>query len=998
VIRKLTNLVFISGLLFTSFASQAQDRCGTIEYNKGLFPTDYKIKFENWVNSEISKRQGSRTSRTQAGPYSVPVVIHVIHNGEALGAGTNIPDAQILSQIKVLNADFNRLNSDASKTPATFAAIAGNMNIQFVLAKQDPEGLATTGIVRVNGGRSAWTSHDNYELKSKSYWPSEKYLNVWVCNITDYLGITQFPVSNLPGLENGSDNAETDGIIVSYSAFGSTADGNFVLEAQYNLGRTLTHEMGHFFGLNHIWGDDGGSCSGTDYVSDTPNQAGSTSGCPAHPAADNCTTAKMFQNYLDYTDDACMNLFTAGQVSRMSTVIENSPRRASLLTSPGLQNPTPVPNDLGISQIVSPEASSCSNTIVPQLEIKNYGTNQVVSTQLQVSANGAVVETKNVALNLSYLQTAIVSFNPVNVVSGSNQFDFEITQTNGVTDSNVHANNATIITVTPAFTSVPFTETFNSIPAKWIIENPDQQITWKIVTAPRDVADNKALEISFFDYEDSYGELDALVTPVMDFSSAPVASLMFDVAHATYQGSDDELKIIVLQNCQPLTAGTVVYEKAGTALSTAPPTTQSFTPKDQTQWRREIVNLSAYVGKQYIQLAFVGINDWGNNLYLDNISLFTTKLEDISLSRMKSPSLVTCEENVAPAIVVQNIGTVAITNFKINYSINGSTTQTFPVTDVNITSGAEVTISLPQLSLNEGSNSILINLTEPNGATDQTPANNIKTFPIVVNNSSDRIPLRENFDDDYTDKWVITNPVGTGKNWQEIKTNFNTSLYFPAFSNATVGAESWLVSPVLDFSNTTLASVVFDLSYALRGTRLEKLTLYSSTDCGNTFSLYTDISLSDFAANSASWTPKADTDWKKNIVVNLNALAGNENVRLAFVVSNQDGNNLYIDNIEFFTTDTPNTLEISDQFSIYGYDLESPDNTSLNIIFNLNQRQDVGYSVIDVMGKTIVSGTFSDVLNQTYPLELENNVSPGMYIVRLHMNDKYFAKKILISQ
>lgn len=998
MIRKLTNLVFISGLLFISLVSHAQDRCGTVEYNKSLFPTDYKIRFENWISSEISKRQGNRTSRTQAGPYTVPVVVHVIHNGEALGAGTNIPDAQIVSQIKVLNADFNRLNSDASKTPAVFAAVAGNMNIQFVLAKQDPEGLATTGIVRVNGGRSSWTSRDNYDLKSKSYWPSEKYLNVWVCNITDFLGITQFPISNLPGLENGSNNAETDGIIVWYKAFGSATDGSFVLDPEYNLGRTLTHEMGHFFGLNHIWGDDGTSCTGTDNVSDTPNQAGSTSGCPAHPAADNCTSAKMFQNYLDYTDDACMNLFTNGQVSRMNTVIESSPRRASLLTSPGLQNPTPVPNDLGIVQIISPEPSSCSNTIVPQVEIKNYGTNQVVSTQLQVSVNGAVAEVKNLTLNLSYLQTAIVSFNPVIVVSGSNQFDFQVNQTNGVTDSNVHANNATIITVTPAFTAVPFTETFNSFPPNWILQNPDQKITWKIVTAPRDAADNKAIELSFFDYEDGYGELDALITPVLDLSSAPVASLMFDVAHATYQGSNDELKIIVLQDCQPLSAGTVVYDKAGTALSTVPSATQSFTPKDQTQWRREIVNLSAYVGKQFIQIAFVGINDWGNNLYLDNISVFTTKLEDISLSRLKSPSLVTCEENVAPAIVVQNIGTVAITNFKINYSINGGTSQTFPVSNINLASGGEVTISLPQISLNEGNNSILINLVEPNGATDQTPANNIKTFPVVVNNSTDRIPLRENFDDDYKDKWVITNPVGTGTNWQETKTNFNTSLYFPGFTNTAVGAESWLVSPVLDFSNTSLASVVFDLSYALRGTRLEKLTLYSSTDCGNTFSQYTDISLSDFTANSASWTPKTDADWKKNIVVNLNTLAGNENVRLAFVVSNQNGNNLYIDNIEFFTTDTPNTLEISDQLSIYGYDLESPANTSLKIIFNLNQRQDVGYSVVDVMGKTIVSGTFSDVLNQTYPLELENNVSPGVYIVRLHMANKYVSKKILISQ
>ncbi|HCW08707.1 MAG TPA: hypothetical protein DGG95_15215, partial [Cytophagales bacterium] len=250
--------------------------------------------------------------------------------GEPLGTGTNIPDDQILSQINVLNEDFNRLNADTINTPAEFKSRAGQMNIQFSLAQQDPNGNTSNGITRTLGTKTSWTINDNDELKSLSYWPAENYLNIWVCNLTDYLGFTQLPISTLPGLENTSRNRLTDGTIIWYKAFGK---GNFNLEPGYNLGRTTTHEAGHFFGLRHIWGDVNG-CDGTDYIDDTPPQNGSTAGCPVHPQkecpSDN-PVAKMFQNYLDYTDDACMNLFTRDQATRMEVVLENSPRRFSLL-------------------------------------------------------------------------------------------------------------------------------------------------------------------------------------------------------------------------------------------------------------------------------------------------------------------------------------------------------------------------------------------------------------------------------------------------------------------------------------------------------------------------------------------------------------------------------------------------------------------------------------------------------------------------------------------
>jgi gliding motility-associated-like protein len=263
------------------------------------------------------------------------VVIHVIHNGEAIGQGSNISEAQILSQLEVLNLDFKRLNTDAADTPPEFLPVAGAIDIEFVLAQLDPDGNPTNGINRVKGTKQKWSMSDNAQLKALSYWNANNYINIWVCNLDDYAGYTQFPISTLPGLENSPTNALTDGIVVLYRAFGSSDYGNFNLDNGLDKGRTATHEMGHFFGLRHIWGDVS-HCDGTDYVDDTPPQSMSSSGCPSHPqllCPSGNARAAMIQNYLDLTDDGCMNLFTKGQVVRMRTVLENSPRRASLLQS-----------------------------------------------------------------------------------------------------------------------------------------------------------------------------------------------------------------------------------------------------------------------------------------------------------------------------------------------------------------------------------------------------------------------------------------------------------------------------------------------------------------------------------------------------------------------------------------------------------------------------------------------------------------------------------------
>jgi gliding motility-associated-like protein len=340
------SVLLVAVLIAPVTPSLAQKRCGTVEYNQSLRQSksvlENEKEFEQWLQERLPKAAPlPEALRKREEPYKVQVVIHVIHRGEAIGQGSNLSEAQILSQLEVLNKDFNRLNDDAANTPTEFQPVAASMNIEFVLATTDPDGLPSSGINRVRGTKSSWTIQDNVELKSLSYWPAENYINIWVCDLLDYYGFTQFPVSSLPGLENSSRNRLTDGIIVSYIVFGSADFGSFNLDPAYNKGRTATHEMGHFFGLRHTWGDVD-ECGGTDYVDDTPDQSEPTLGCPVHSIPDcpkDNPKNKMFQNYLDFTDDECMNLFTQEQVMRMVTVLENSPRRASLLLPLSLEQP-----------------------------------------------------------------------------------------------------------------------------------------------------------------------------------------------------------------------------------------------------------------------------------------------------------------------------------------------------------------------------------------------------------------------------------------------------------------------------------------------------------------------------------------------------------------------------------------------------------------------------------------------------------------------------------
>jgi hypothetical protein len=329
--KKLLSILFLLvGATTTYIQAQPNRTCSTDEVHKRLLNSNPRYKtnreaIERHVQNQkpVRTRSESMLKDARAIPViTIPVVVHVVYNT----AAENISDAQILSQIDVLNKDFRMLNSDIGSVPPAFAGLAADCRFQFCMAQIDPNGNPTNGIVRVPTTRSNFISDDAVKSAATGgtpNWDCNRYLNIWVCDLMGSLGYASFPGSP----------ANLDGIVVTYVAFGINPTLTF---PPYNLGRTATHEIGHWMNLLHISGDDGTACTGSDRVDDTPNQAGLNYGCPTFPRVSACSpdaNGDMFMNYMDYTNDNCMYMFTLGQKTRMDATFSYGGPRWNLLSS-----------------------------------------------------------------------------------------------------------------------------------------------------------------------------------------------------------------------------------------------------------------------------------------------------------------------------------------------------------------------------------------------------------------------------------------------------------------------------------------------------------------------------------------------------------------------------------------------------------------------------------------------------------------------------------------
>lgn len=312
----------------TSGNTPKRRTCATDQYQQTIEHLQPGIKLQQQQAKEAAQQYLSQKSKSKemrrAGIISIPVVFHVVYNTPE----QNITDEQIYSQLAVLNSDFRRTNEDRVNTPGHFEAVAGDAGIEFCLASTDPNGEHTNGITRTSTTSKEFSVINNNikrpDRGGAAAWDKDQYLNIWVGNISDeVLGWATFP--------GAYSNSQYDGVVLHYQTVGAAPYNT--TQWEFNKGRTATHEIGHWLGLQHIWGVNDASCSDSDDIDDTPNQREANYGCPSGTilSCNNGPYGDMWQNYMDYSNDACMNLFTKGQIAYMQAVLNSS--RSRLLLS-----------------------------------------------------------------------------------------------------------------------------------------------------------------------------------------------------------------------------------------------------------------------------------------------------------------------------------------------------------------------------------------------------------------------------------------------------------------------------------------------------------------------------------------------------------------------------------------------------------------------------------------------------------------------------------------
>jgi len=619
--------VHIALLLFTVLifhtAVKAQRQCATPLAIQQALKRDPALALK-MERLDSMARVYAENKKWQRNPDSgeivtIPVVVHIVLQDPSV-----VSDAQVLSQIAVLNEDYTASNADTSKVPLPWKPLIGNMKLHFCLAQRTPAGLPTNGILRVSTHVDQFYVDDaasavkHASTGGSDAWDHNRYLNIWLCNLAG----NNLGVGTPPGLYPDDE----DGVVVQYNAFGTS--GN--LQRGFDKGRSATHEIGHFFNLLHPWGDGDGTCDPGDGVDDTPPQSGPVYGCVPFPyLSDHCSSSFpgiMFMDFMEYVDDSCMEFFSAGQVTRMQAALFVT--RASLLSSDGCVPVNQQDRDAAISSIHSPLGKICDNTVAPVVSLRNDGKDTLRNVRISYQVDGGNAVVYQWTGTLASLDSETVSLPVSQTATGSHILTAFTSQPNGGTDQNPGSDTTTASFHLDTAPGLPFSEGFEGSaypPYGWTISNPDGSLTWEKTTAASHsgkasvVMRNLAYAVN--------GRADDLISPVFSIRNTDSAFLSFYVAAAVQSDPDgsntywDTLQVLISQDCGQ--TFTPLYAKWGKTLITdSVPVTGSFIPT-ATQWRKDSIDLGAYIGKGNFQLVFRNISNFENNIYLDDINLST---------------------------------------------------------------------------------------------------------------------------------------------------------------------------------------------------------------------------------------------------------------------------------------------------------------------------------------------------------------------------------------
>ncbi len=903
-----------------------------------LFKASYDQGLKEYqLSTQKSEAFSTLSYEALANTVTIPIVVHIL-----LPDPTIVTDDDVNFFIRRLNEDFSGLNADSTNATG-FYDVRGHSLIRFTLARRDPNGNFTTGIERKQSNVSIGLSEPQAIKNSGSGglnpWPMNDYYNIWIgMGPEGVIGISP---------EIGPGTAETDGVAIDYRVF---TNNSCYSNPAYNLSRTAVHEIGHNFGLYHTFE---GGCNLTndfgqlttsglsfppDYLGpldDTPAQQESTNGCPSGVVNSGCPissdpSGRMYQNFMDYTDDECYSMFTKGQVERMHWVIVNG--RSGYLTTTGHTPPATAPlNDAELTALINPgemenisgnctsyTMPSCPGIIHPRVRITNRGLNNLLSISTGAQINNEVPVVKSFIVKLALGESTVLSLDPIDLDYGNNALKFFTYNPNNNPDQQL-ANDTLVkmIDIISPVTGV-VNEGFESVnfpPAGWTKKNPDGDLTWERINKGNN--SNASAFFNNFNYDET-GETDDLVSLLLNTTAIDSLVLTFDLAHKDYPGAQDKLTILVTGDCGQ--SYTIVYSKSGSALSTAGSSTSEYTSPSPADWRRERIAIGGSVlNAGQLQIVFRNENDFGNNIFIDNIRIEPVELveKDLQLISINQPKHIICNGKINPSILVKNAGSETITGFNMAYRISNENIITKEFTGLNLSSGQTMVVDLPSGNISTGQHQFTVfsdDLVTTEGNGDEQLQNDSLTMQ-VGSAGSITAPFVEGFENSLFPPagWAIAN-YDNGLTWQRAQTGSTGtgSAMIPNFTNIATTAIDELYSPVINYAGIDSLFLKFDVAASPNGLdHKDTLEVLITRDCGNSFtSVYrkwgtvlqttTEVQTGEFHPTLKQW--RTDS-------INLTQFASPSPLQIVFRNINRNRNNIYLDNIQVQTLNLPDRLK-----------------------------------------------------------------------------------------
>ncbi len=643
-----------------SFAQQQEHGCISADVFLQMLKSNPEfVKNQARLEKETAEfAKNKKGQKASAVNMIIPIVFHIIHTGGA----DNISYAQIQDQVVTLNTDFQRMMADTALTPSAFKPFAGGLNVEFRLATLDPNGNCTQGVTRTYSTLTN-CSYDYEMVKSLVYWPSNKYFNVWVVSVMRY---------STGGACNGGGYAQfpgglvlTDGVVIRGDLIGSIGTaitnsgwGNFV-------GRYLVHETGHWLNLRHIWGD---AVCGNDFVGDTPTAPASNSGCSVFPHNPNSTCGtgpdgEMYDDYMDYSNGPCLNLFTQGQVTRMDAALNSSVSGRNNLWSASNQIAT------GTQTTVIPDCAPTPD-MMPYLTITVCAGSTIKFTD--VSYGGSIT-----FRNWTYSGGTTSNLNSDSIINvtyatpGIYNVGLSVGNSNGLKSASFFQRVIVMASTANVNYLIPYSEGFefpSNFTNDWSVVNYDNDSTWHL-TSNTSYGGTNCLML------DNYGgpapEKDDAISPALDFTALASARVKFRVHFtSTDPANTDNLIACISKDCGQV--WNLRYNKtANTGLRTTTATYgyDYFPTVASTEWRKDSFTVTGIYITAATRILFRFTSGGGNNVFIDDINIDGTPVSGIS-------SILQQDE---PVKLYPN---PAGDNVQVSFVLNQTVPITFVITDI----------------------------------------------------------------------------------------------------------------------------------------------------------------------------------------------------------------------------------------------------------------------------------------------------------------------------